>query len=203
MKRIVGIIIVLVLCLGLGSVAQAKMMYYSFEGIMASVKDPTGQSPFSVGSNVYMTYGIDFDRPREREWDSGLIFDGPDTYYAYLVGSNAVNWTDNRPDTTEWWTRGGEVLEDGTGYFAEYHHGESSFILDVDGEFDIGDHMVWNYFNDSYEFMISAGVTLTAISEINPYTTTTSPTPIPGAVWLLGTGLMGLLGFKRRKNKVQ
>ena len=31
----------------------------------------------------------------------------------------------------------------------------------------------------------------------------TAPTPVPGAVWLLGSGLLGLMGFKRaRKNSV-
>ena len=28
---------------------------------------------------------------------------------------------------------------------------------------------------------------------------TGAPTPIPGAVWLLGSGLLGVMGFKRRK----
>jgi hypothetical protein len=32
-------------------------------------------------------------------------------------------------------------------------------------------------------------------------TATVTPTPIPAAAWLLGSGLMGLLGF-RRKEKV-
>jgi len=26
-----------------------------------------------------------------------------------------------------------------------------------------------------------------------------SPTPVPGAVWLLGSGLVGLMGFKRAR----
>ncbi len=29
----------------------------------------------------------------------------------------------------------------------------------------------------------------------------TSPTPIPGAIWLLGTSIVGLLGFKHKFNK--
>ncbi len=28
-----------------------------------------------------------------------------------------------------------------------------------------------------------------------------TPTPIPGAIWLLGTGLLGLVGFRRKINK--
>ncbi|WP_426991129.1 PEP-CTERM sorting domain-containing protein [Methylomonas sp. CM2] len=33
---------------------------------------------------------------------------------------------------------------------------------------------------------------------INPDVTSTPAVPVPGAVWLFGTGLLGLLGLKRR-----
>jgi len=37
---------------------------------------------------------------------------------------------------------------------------------------------------------------------IYDYTNTAvTPTPIPGAVWLLGSGLLGLVGLKRRMRK--
>ncbi|MDP3425996.1 MAG: hypothetical protein Q8S17_01280, partial [Humidesulfovibrio sp.] len=35
-----------------------------------------------------------------------------------------------------------------------------------------------------------------ALSQTAP---TVAPTPIPGAVWLLGSGLLGLIGFKRSR----
>ena len=42
--------------------------------------------------------------------------------------------------------------------------------------------------------MASGQLTLTAISDTMP-----AATPIPGAVWLLGTGLVGLVGLRRKK----
>lgn len=48
-----------------------------------------------------------------------------------------------------------------------------------------------DYFN-SIVFSIQGGDTL-AISSVE-----VSPTPIPGAVWLLGSGLIGLVGVRRK-----
>jgi|GEM_PF-6887565 len=41
--------------------------------------------------------------------------------------------------------------------------------------------------------------TLTSDGNLS-YTTNLAPVPIPGAVWLLGSGLVGLAGIRRRKN---
>jgi hypothetical protein len=34
--------------------------------------------------------------------------------------------------------------------------------------------------------------------EVLTSTLTVSPTPIPGAIWLLGSGLVGLVGIRRK-----
>ena len=47
-------------------------------------------------------------------------------------------------------------------------------------------------FANPYEFIV-------AVSDTAP--THSSPTPIPGAVWLLGSGLVGLAGFKRARKR--
>jgi hypothetical protein len=36
---------------------------------------------------------------------------------------------------------------------------------------------------------------------VYPYNGSPVPTPIPGAVWLLGTGLLGLACVRRRRRK--
>jgi len=46
-----------------------------------------------------------------------------------------------------------------------------------------------------YAFLDGIGTTAVA----PPPVSTATPTPIPAAAYLLGSGLMGLLGFKRRK----
>jgi hypothetical protein len=45
-----------------------------------------------------------------------------------------------------------------------------------------------------------AGLTLTSLGTIT--STPTPPVPLPAAVWLLGSGLLGLTGVARRKLKV-
>ena len=35
-----------------------------------------------------------------------------------------------------------------------------------------------------------------------PYSAPASPVPVPAAVWLFGTALIGLVGFSKRKSKV-
>lgn len=59
-----------------------------------------------------------------------------------------------------------------------------AYLLD-DGIFGIGLDPDCHFWND--------GISLTINTETNPV-------PIPGAVWLLGSGLTGLVGLRRRKN---
>ncbi len=47
-----------------------------------------------------------------------------------------------------------------------------------------------------------SGFTFGSADGLNPAylsITTSSPVPVPGAIWLLGSGLVGLIGFSRRK----
>ena len=48
------------------------------------------------------------------------------------------------------------------------------------------------FFGDIYTIDIVSDLELTNISEINPV-------PIPAAVWLFGTGILGLIGFSKRR----
>jgi len=49
------------------------------------------------------------------------------------------------------------------------------------------------------EFRISgSGTARAGISVDDMFATNTSPVPIPGAIWILGSGLLGLLGVRRK-----
>ncbi len=39
------------------------------------------------------------------------------------------------------------------------------------------------------------------MADESPAAMSVTPTPIPGAIWLLGTGLVGLVGLRSRKNR--
>jgi hypothetical protein len=53
----------------------------------------------------------------------------------------------------------------------------------------------------TYEFNVTLNPHDTGVLNFRTYATTsaTQPVPIPGAVWLLGTGLVGLVGIRRRQ----
>jgi autotransporter-associated beta strand protein len=68
--------------------------------------------------------------------------------------------------------------------YVNFLTGESGVTLDLNG--------LWLYvFNDGNYFALADGV-------YNNITVTGSPVPVPGAVWLLGSGLLGLLGLRRK-----
>jgi hypothetical protein len=61
-----------------------------------------------------------------------------------------------------------------------------------------------SYFNSSASFASGAlgvgGNGLANGTVTIDYTYNATPTPIPAAAWLLGSGLLGLAGIRRRKN---
>jgi hypothetical protein len=71
---------------------------------------------------------------------------------------------------------------------------------------DLGE-IVWSYRGDIYS-TVRGQLTLGEANDLSPQIanngdiafvrTSSTPTPIPAAAWLLGSGLMGLVGFRRR-----
>ena len=87
--------------------------------------------------------------------------------------------------------------------------GPNSFAVDINSN-----TYTFDYLGDSWHsFLIdfeadSSTITINLRAEINgddtPYKVdninlTSMPTPIPGAIWLLGSGFVGLIGLKRKK----
>ncbi|MBG0789719.1 MAG: hypothetical protein H0S80_04385 [Desulfovibrionaceae bacterium] len=99
---------------------------------------------------------------------------------------------------TDWHDQGGTVIlevggVDGTGA------GWTEFInvRDLTGTMDSGSLVYFSFFSDlafdTVTFKASGGDGY-GIDNL----TVGAPTPIPGAVWLLGSGLIGLIGLRRR-----
>jgi hypothetical protein len=85
------------------------------------------------------------------------------------------------------WFSGVNITTSGVTRFYDEIRGLSAMI--VDGlELVSADYSHWGFVGMSYT---ERGWTYSA-SE------TSAPTPIPGAVWLLGTGIMGLFGLRRK-----
>ena len=66
---------------------------------------------------------------------------------------------------------------------------------------EYGPEFHWDFWMDSgYQFVGSVSLVLEGIAVRNGQVTATpAPVPIPAAVWLFGSGLLGLMGFSQRR----
>jgi len=80
----------------------------------------------------------------------------------------------------------------------------SESINGLQGKFDDDGNLEGNYFKDGTEALTwNAGSHIQATGhlwqgETEDYRMHVAPVPVPGAVWLLGSGLLGLVGVRRR-----
>ncbi len=81
--------------------------------------------------------------------------------------------------------------------------GNDYYLLDVDfssnigskiGSASVGIALDWYNFNPNNDFTITVCTNSSACAA-----PVTNPVPVPAAAWLFGTGIMGLVGFSRRK----
>jgi hypothetical protein len=75
-------------------------------------------------------------------------------------------------------------------YLWQYQTFDGFFAPDTEGFID-----ATGAYNDTYSAVLRIGLNETGdfYTEINP-----APVPVPAAVWLLGSGLLGLIGIRRR-----
>lgn len=64
--------------------------------------------------------------------------------------------------------------------------------------FDGDATLTWNIANAGFLVTINGGTELSGANFQLTSANTISPVPLPGAVWLLGSGLVGLFGLRRR-----
>ncbi|MBT3045552.1 MAG: PEP-CTERM sorting domain-containing protein [Candidatus Thiodiazotropha sp.] len=137
----------------------------------------------SDGSVVETLNGTPFDGTSGHQYFSNATFSFGDIFTRLLDGD-----TVNDHANTNW----------GFTYNYTFYTGASASVQSFQG-LD-SSHFSLNNSRGNFDiYGINTGfrqVSIDSAAKISP-----SPVPVPAAVWLFGTGLLGLLGFNRRKNK--
>ncbi|SME94506.1 lectin-like protein [Desulfovibrio gilichinskyi] len=109
---------------------------------------------------------------------------------AYWLGAFQTGDENKQTPTANWqWVTGEEWNFTNWSSKEPNNSGMNEIHLSADSRFEYK----WNDEDSAVKQMITGYVIETPSG--------TSPTPIPGAIWLLGTSIAGLLGFKRKFNK--
>ncbi|MEW8469716.1 MAG: hypothetical protein AB2637_14380 [Candidatus Thiodiazotropha sp.] len=203
MKKILGFF--LVAFVGISTTAFAAPFTYTFTGTITSIDDDAGAANtagIALGDSVSYTFLIDRAREGRETRNAGsynLLADNGayDTFFADLLSGSVIDEVNggfyNNPGDIAEYNSGSERLNDG---YHTFFGGSDNNTINLEF-FNLGvgsSAMVTEYaFNNAGLFttVISNDLSLTGVS----------PVPVPAAVWLFGSGLLGLIGLNYRKNK--
>lgn len=126
-------------------------------------------------------------------WDP--VYDTGDAAFAAAGSSALLDLLENTLDGDDWDT--GVIPTAGCTYFG-YCNMFTVHTAHVNGDLD-GHRTSNDFLTSDADFAsilgsIPSGNTFGTITYVN-----WSPVPVPGAIWLMGSGLLGLLGFFRKK----
>lgn len=185
MKRGKGIILVLALAmfLAFGGVAQAVTTIQDFTGDFA----PANWTVIGSGNSGSVTLGTEL---------FGFIFYSGGAAGFQGVEMNAPGAYNISFDWQYWSYTSGIDASNQTPYYASGSWNSlatSGTLLDGAVNFDIsaGDRIGWK---------IDSPVTTSGRSSLEISNFRATPVPIPSAVYLLGSGVIALIGLKRRKD---
>lgn len=206
MKRLLGFCFAATMSVSTNLLAAPFL--YSFTGYISTIDDAAGAAEIAdlyIGDSISYSFIIDRDRLGETTLNDGSLIYGAgsssiDAFYAELVTGSVIDEVDggfyNSPDDAADMRSGSEVL---TQYPSMWLTGgpEDNFVelysrITTTNSWGIGFTMTgWEHAFDSTgaESVVRSNMTLTGIS----------PVPVPAAVWLFGSGLVGLVGLNRRK----
>ena len=201
------------------STSIASPLYYTFEGSITSIShDNAGaisDAGFSVGSSVTYTLLIDFDAVASEthfggyvDYDSYADSNSWDYFYVdYISGSaltevdggfyNTVGPADGTGPMSASETNMGynTLIGQPTGYLNTNSDDDRLQLKNTGvnvSDWGIGTTVHvdnWAFDSNNNQSQLFAEVQLTSISSV----------PVPAAVWLFGSGLIGLVGLARRK----
>ena len=138
--------------------------------------------------------------------DGAIYTAWANTWVEYTVDLDAGDWfiglnVTNKGDLgTDWYTQfkvfnslTSEVIlinasDDAVNY------GGVDLVIDTSGSYSV----VYTWLNDKYQPPLDANIQINSVFFDNK---ATDPVPEPGTMFLLGTGLFGLAGLKRRKKQ--
>ena len=195
----------LVAAISWSGAAWASTMYYTLTGTVSSVRDSAGlagQAGISIGDTLSYTVAINTDSigGQTNPWQSWTM--GSNSYWAESYSGNLQGDTigsgrtmDNyvRVEGNEdWWSR--RVVYAGDNYSNIYFQDAGGMQTGFD-DWTVGT-VLSSLSETAYSGWSSSSVVLNSATITR--VSSSAPTPVPAAVWLMGMGIAGL-GIIRRK----
>ncbi len=210
--------------------ANAAPVYYTYSGVVTGVTDPQGliaAQGLGVGSEVSYTFMVDMNLPASQRQVNGTVETHNDVTKFSTWGANRflVDYYRGNAlskDGNGWFTNPASAGYDSSKY-AEYNYGTNQWRSGYYGPTYLG---LVRMNSDDNIFAISRssyfpwGTSVTNLQATNTIfssadgtehflniilnfdgSSTTAPVPVPGAVWLLGSGLIGIVGIRRMFKK--
>ena len=204
--------------LGLSSSLNAAPLYYTFEGYIDNFgSDPAGEAAdagLSLFSAISYTLEVDFSASGSITHSDGVVeylldtsgyFYGSeyttDYFYTSLIASSYPalspsiplsneDYIDNNLGTSITWTNAtasGQLHVADSLLIQSQHRTVNDWIIgeELQGFHSYGNELV------STDSIFRSSLTLTSISPV--------VVPVPAAIWLFGSGLIGLIGLAKRK----
>jgi hypothetical protein len=183
-KKLIAGLIAVMLVVGLGGIASATVL--DFEGL---------------NGNLPSTYGL-------VNWESGSWFVYDSEQPPYNPHSGTGRTYESSGDLTPSWNFTQKVVFNGA-YFSGYNYGTvqmdlylNDTIVHSTGTFAPSD--VSTFFATGYDGLVDKVVINTPEPDywvMDDLTYNANTVPIPAAVWLFGSGLLGLFGVRRKFTK--
>lgn len=215
------LLLALAMVLLTGTASHALMEYYTFRGLAHSTDTRMG---FQEGEELYVVIGVDFDQPGQDANGNEYGFFTQNVYSNKIINGTVQRWMQHGYNGQNGVLN---TLAEGSLYTVAFSgpspdtspYSYGMRIFDYDYEASVAYVQNWevnkvvdarytiyeegDYLSYATTLMLtSKSLTLQDLppdfSNLPELPDLPSPTPIPGAVWLLGTGLVGLLGLRKK-----
>ncbi len=188
--------------------SQAAFYVYTFQGTISSINLDNGGligTNYQVGDSVEYKVAIDFDADgyikNANLTDPTIQSDTAtlDRFYADFISGDIIQGDDNfQGAEVEEYNFGNNYLnaDQGAIYVGTYN----SYLTIYDLQ-DVVDWEEGESTFDAYTLGYNTSNEQSKFTIFNMTLTDITPVPVPGAIWLLCSGLLGLAGLKRKLNK--
>jgi hypothetical protein len=202
-------ILLILLCVG---ITFAAPYYYTFEGQITSINDGAeiiNEAGLTIGDDVTYVFLIDYNKPSTYTRNNGTIYTYIDNanndyfYFDYVSGSlieeKDGGYYNSDTDIAEY--NHGRYSLTGSNHTVAYSRSQDNWarieaFLGPMPSWSIGDTLVGAeiaYDSTGASSFFNSSLTVTNISP--------APVPIPTSMLLLGSGLIGIVGIKRKYQK--